>query len=102
MLPCSSKVEVWYLLQVLAEGVMGVELVCCPEKACQFLDGNDRASRRVRRAQSLLEEIGVSPERLGLSRGTALTQDDLLERAKNRAEAIGALDSNLTEKAKQV
>jgi hypothetical protein len=48
----------------------------------------------------LLEEINVSPERLGLSRGAGLTEEDLMIRAKNRADAISALDSNLTEKVK--
>jgi F420-non-reducing hydrogenase iron-sulfur subunit len=96
MLPCSSKAEGWHLLQILADGASGVELVCCPERACQFLDGNDRAAKRVGHAQSLLKEIGASPERLGLSRGTGLTEEDLLVRAKDRADAIVALDSNLT------
>ena len=89
-------------MQILAEGASGVELVCCDEGACQFLDGNDRASKRVQRARLLLEEIDVSPERFGLSHGMGLTQDDLLGWAKRRAEAIGALDSNLTEKVKQI
>jgi coenzyme F420-reducing hydrogenase delta subunit len=101
MMPCSSKAEAWRLLQILADGASGVELVCCPQRACQFLDGNDRAEKRVRRAQSLLEEIDESPERLGLSRGSGLTEDDLVAQAKNRAEAIEALDSNLTEKVKE-
>ncbi|MDP6635407.1 MAG: hydrogenase iron-sulfur subunit [Phycisphaerae bacterium] len=100
MMPCSSKAEAPHLLHVLAGGASGVELVCCPERACQFLDGNDRAARRVEHARGLLEEINVSPERLGLSRGAGLTEEDLMIRAKNRADAISALDSNLTEKVK--
>ncbi|MCP4378340.1 MAG: hydrogenase iron-sulfur subunit [bacterium] len=93
MMPCSSKAEGWHLLQILADGASGVELVCCPEKCCQFLTGNDRAAKRVARAQVLLEKIGVSPERLGLSRGSGLTEEDLMARAQNRIDAISALDS---------
>ncbi len=94
MLPCSSKAEPWRMLQILSGGADGVELVCCPERACQFLDGNDHAAARVEYAQGMLKQINVSPERIGLSRGAGLTQDDLLARAKNRADAISALDSN--------
>jgi len=100
MLPCSSKTEEWHLLQILGDGAAGVELICCPEKACQFLDGNDRAAKRVGHAQLLLKEINVSPERVGLSRGSGLTEAELLARARNRADAISTLDSNLTEKVK--
>ena len=100
MMPCSSKAEAWHLLQILADGASGVELVCCPERACQFLDGNDRAAKRVAHARELLKEINAAPERVGLSRGAGLTEQDLLVRAKNRFDAISDIDSNLTEKVK--
>ena len=94
MVPCSSKVEVWHLLKLIEEGADGVELVCCPEEACQFLVGNDRAERRVARCAALLDSVGMGGGRVGLSRGAGLSEEDLLARAKGRAELVRPIGPN--------
>jgi coenzyme F420-reducing hydrogenase delta subunit len=87
MLPCSSKVEVPYILRLLQFGADAVEIVACPEKACKFLLGSRRAEKRIDYVRSLLEKIGSNPQIVGISRKLNQTPDKLIEIAKARAEA---------------
>jgi coenzyme F420-reducing hydrogenase delta subunit len=87
MLPCSSKVEVPYILRLLQSGADAVEIVACPEKACKFLLGSRRAEKRIDYVRSLLEKIGSNPQSVGISRKLNQTPDKLIEIAKARAEA---------------
>ncbi len=63
-LPCTGKIEVNYLLAAFERGADGVIVAGCLEGGCHFQEGNLRARRRVERAQELLGEIGIEPERL--------------------------------------
>ncbi len=63
-LPCTGKVEIDHILAAFERGVDGVIVAGCLEGGCHFLEGNLRARKRVERAQQLLEEIGLQPERL--------------------------------------
>ena len=40
MMPCSSKIEVPYILKILESGADAVEIVACPEKSCRLLTGS--------------------------------------------------------------
>jgi coenzyme F420-reducing hydrogenase delta subunit len=88
MLPCSSKVEVPYILRLLESGADAVEIVACPEKACKFLIGSRRAEKRIDYVRSLLEKIGSNPHSVGISRKMNQTPDQLIEIAIDRAKAI--------------
>ena len=88
MLPCSSKVEVPYILKFLESGVDAVELVACPEKGCKFLIGSRRAEKRIEYLRGLLEMIGDCPQRVGISRKLSQTPDELIKIAKARAESV--------------
>lgn len=63
---CSEKLQVAHILHTLEAGADGVCVVSCPEEACEFLDGSRRARKRLERAQSLLEEIGLGGNRATL------------------------------------
>ncbi len=65
--PCSSKVEVFQLLRLLARSADLVWVVACPEELCRLCEGSIRMERRLAHAQDYLEEIGLERERLGLS-----------------------------------
>ncbi len=94
MLPCSSKMEAPHLLQILAEGADGLELVACPAGACRMLVGSDRAERRVAHVRRLLESVGLGAERLGITRGGGFTLEKLMELAAARARAVEPLGPN--------
>jgi coenzyme F420-reducing hydrogenase delta subunit len=88
MMPCSSKIEVPYILKILESGADAVEIVACPEKSCKFLTGSLRAEKRVEYVRDLLKKIGYSPERVGISRKLSQKPDQLIEIAKARADRI--------------
>lgn len=90
MLPCSSKVEVPYILRFLESGADAVEIVACPEKGCRFLIGSRRAEKRIEYVRGLLESIGENPLRVGITRKVSQTSEELIAIAKSRAEAAKA------------
>ena len=100
MMPCSSKIEVSYILRILESGADAVEIVACPEKSCKFLVGSFRAERRIEYIRSLLEKIGYEPERVGISRKLSQTPEKLIKLAKARADAVRPLGINPMKKGK--
>lgn len=90
MVPCSSKVQVPYLLKILDEEADGIEIVACPERGCRYLTGSRKAAKRVAYARELLEEIGISGERIGLSWKRGLSAQGLVQLAMARAKAVRA------------
>lgn len=66
--PCSSKVEVFQMLRILAAEADLLWVIGCPEEQCLFTEGSARMGRRVDYARKYLEEIGLEPQRLGMSR----------------------------------
>ena len=100
MMPCSSKIEVSYILKILESGADAVEIVACPEKSCKFLVGSFRAERRIEYIRGLLEKIGYAPERVGISRKLSQTPEKLIELARVRADAVRSLGINPMKKGK--
>ena len=100
MMPCSSKIEVSYILKILESGADAVEIVACPEKSCKFLIGSLRAEKRIEYIHSLLEKIGYSPERVGISRKLSQSPEKLIDLARARANAIRPLGINPMKKGK--
>ncbi len=62
--PCTGRVDVVYLLRAIEDGADGVYVAGCMEGECHFLEGNLRARKRVNYVKSVLEEIGIEPERV--------------------------------------
>ena len=63
-LPCTGKVDVLLLLRAFEHGADGVMVAGCLEGDCHYQQGNLNARRRVARAQALLEQVGLEPERV--------------------------------------
>ena len=94
VLPCSSNVEVGQIVKMLEQGADAIQVVACVEEACRFLVGSNKAERRVEYVRQLLEEIDFGPERVGIARGMNLSAEELLDRARERAELVRALGPN--------
>jgi len=63
-LPCTGRVDVLLLLRALERGADGVMVAGCLEGDCHYQQGNLNARQRVERAQALLEQVGLEPERV--------------------------------------
>ena len=93
-LPCSSKIDVSWLFRILEQGADGIEVVGCPKDKCRLLRGSVRAEKRVIYAQSLLEEAGLNPNRLGFSNTLPTSIDGLMDLARARCKAVEPLGPN--------
>jgi len=64
--PCSGRIDIVHLLRALEEFADAVYVITCPEGACRYLEGNKRVKKRIERAKSIIEDIGLEKERLNL------------------------------------
>ncbi|MEW5802011.1 MAG: hydrogenase iron-sulfur subunit [bacterium] len=62
--PCSGDVGEQVIIQTFEYGADGVFVAGCLEGSCHFLQGNYHASKRVEVVKKILDEIGLSSERL--------------------------------------
>ena len=65
-MPCSGRVEPVHLLRALEEFADAAYVIACPDGACRNFEGNLRAGKRIERTRSIIEEIGLERERVGL------------------------------------
>jgi F420-non-reducing hydrogenase iron-sulfur subunit len=63
-MPCTGKTDIRYLLEAFEQGADGVYVVACPIGNCHHVSGNERGLARLKRAQEILDEIGIGSERL--------------------------------------
>ncbi|MEE8400158.1 MAG: hydrogenase iron-sulfur subunit [Desulfobacterales bacterium] len=68
---CSSMVKDIFLLRAFESGSDGVIVLACPEEACRYGQGSIRAKKRVEWVKAILEEIGLSKNRLSLFHSVA-------------------------------
>ena len=65
--PCSGRVDPLFILKALQRGADGVMVVGCRPGNCHYGEGNHFARRRLSLVKSLLEHVGVEPERVHVS-----------------------------------
>ncbi|MBI5586122.1 MAG: hydrogenase iron-sulfur subunit [Deltaproteobacteria bacterium] len=94
-LPCSGRIEPLHFLRAFESGADLVYLITCPERACRYQQGNERAWKRVAFARKLIEEIGLDPERLilevalpPLPRRIDFLIRELLDRAPQKGQSL--------------
>jgi coenzyme F420-reducing hydrogenase delta subunit len=81
MVPCSSKIEVAYMLKLIEQGNDGVVLVGCPERECRFLVGSARAEKGCLTGEDIMalaeeragavRELGRNPMRMSVGQSLA-------------------------------
>ena len=86
-MPCSGKTDVRYLLAAFEQGADGVYVVACPIGNCHHVRGNERGWARLRRAQKILDEIGLGGDRL-----------DMFFMSGSQAQAFAAAAQTMTER----
>ncbi len=88
------------LLKAFESGVDGVYVAGCMEGECHFLKGNLRARKRVNYAKTLLQEVGIDPERVEMYNLSAAQGQRFAAIANEMAERIRALGPSPIKKAR--
>ncbi|MGD9161601.1 MAG: hydrogenase iron-sulfur subunit [Desulfobacteraceae bacterium] len=68
---CSGRMDMIHLLKALEDFADAAYIVTCPEGACRYFEGNLRAKKRVEKAKSIIESIGLERERIDIIVGSA-------------------------------
>jgi len=91
-IPCSGRLDPLHLLRALEEFADAAYIITCPEGACRYLEGNERARKRLNRTRDLIAMIGLERERLGMimnekdnPKGLGIIADEILEQVKGLA-----------------
>jgi len=90
-IPCSGRLEPVLLLRALEEFADAAYVITCPEGACRYFEGNHRAEKRVKMTASIIAEIGLEPERVGIIVGSKDNPKSLAELAGEIFEDISRL-----------
>jgi coenzyme F420-reducing hydrogenase delta subunit len=93
-LPCTGKLEVIHLLKAIESGADGVYAAGCMEGECHYLKGNLWARKRVNHVKTLLEEVGIEPERVEMYNMSSAMGARFAEVATEFTERIKALGPN--------
>lgn len=86
--PCTGKVDLLHILKAFESGVDGVYVAGCLEGECHFLTGNLRAKKRVMYAKELLEEVGISGDRVEMYNLSAAEGGRFAQIAREMADRI--------------
>jgi coenzyme F420-reducing hydrogenase delta subunit len=68
---CSGRVDPGFVMQALLEGADGVLIAGCHHGDCHYGHGNRLAQRRTAVVRSLLDFVGVEPERIRMGWASA-------------------------------
>jgi coenzyme F420-reducing hydrogenase delta subunit len=93
-LPCTGKLEVIHLLKALEAGADGVYAAGCLEGQCHYLEGNLWARRRITHVKTLLEELGMDPERVDMFNMSSAMGPEFAQTARDFTERIRRLGPN--------
>ena len=80
-IPCSGRLEPIHLLKALEGFADMAYVITCPEGECRYFEGNRRAKKRVERTRSIITDIGLEPERVGIIVGSKNNPKSLGEAA---------------------
>lgn len=65
-LMCSGAVDPVYIIKALLDGADGVLIGGCHPGDCHYLSGNYKARRRITILKTILEQLGLDPDRVWL------------------------------------
>ncbi len=90
-IPCSGRVSPHFIFTSLFQGADGVFIGGCHPADCHYTSGNYYARRRFALMKSLLDFVGVEPDRLTLEWVSASEGDRFAEVVTEFTEGVKAL-----------
>ena len=91
LVPCTGRVSPLHLFKALADGADGVYIAGCLVGQCHYREGNLHALDRIEFAQSLLQSVGVEPERVQMFTMSAADSPKFVAAAREMHETISNL-----------
>jgi F420-non-reducing hydrogenase iron-sulfur subunit len=99
--PCSGRVDPFYILKALQQGADGVLISGCHPGDCHYLTGNYVARRRFAVLHDLLDYFGIEPGRVAFSWVSAAEGERFAEVVREVTEQVRRLGpSNRLAKAR--
>jgi F420-non-reducing hydrogenase iron-sulfur subunit len=92
--PCSGRVDPFYILKALQNGADGVLISGCHPGDCHYLTGNYVARRRFAVLNDLLELAGIDPGRVSFSWVSAAEGERFAEVVRDVTEKVRQLGPN--------
>lgn len=90
-LPCLGRLDEAVLLRAFRQGAAAVIVAGCVEGNCKYNSGNYQARRCVNEVKDILEEVGVSNERLAILNLAANQTIDLVNIYTQMQEVVSRL-----------
>jgi F420-non-reducing hydrogenase iron-sulfur subunit len=97
---CSGRVDPTFVLKAFAEGADGVLVAGCHPGDCHYLEGNEKALRRMVLLQRMLIDYGIDPKRFRLEWVSASEGGRFAKIVDEMTEEIRALGPAQTAPAK--
>jgi len=99
--PCSGRVNPFYIIKALQNGVDGVLVSGCHPGDCHYISGNYYARRKFALLKRYLEHLGIEPERVqfswvSASEGGRFAQ--VVEKVVNDVRKLGPTKSSIVKK----
>ena len=99
--PCSGRINPFYIVKALQNGVDGVLVSGCHPGDCHYISGNYYARRKFALLKRYLEYIGIEPERVqfswvSASEGGRFAQ--IVEKVINDVRELGPIKSSIVKK----
>lgn len=91
---CSGRVSPMFILEALRGGADGVLVTGCHLGDCHYISGNEKAVLNVEMAYSLIELLGIEPERLRLEWISAAEGARFAEVIRDFTEQVRELGAN--------
>lgn len=89
--PCSGKVDPFFIIKALQHGADGVLVSGCHPGDCHYISGNYIARRRFAILKSLLEYVGIEEGRLHFAWVSAAEGEQFARLIREVTEAVRAL-----------
>ncbi len=88
---CSGRVSPELIIRTFREGADGVLVAGCHFGDCHFINGNHRTAKRIPILKSIMENLGIEPERLRLEWVSAAGGERFAQLVKEFTEEIRRL-----------
>jgi len=95
--PCTGKLQPEHLLKAFEAGADLVCVVACAGDNCHYLEGSQRAQRRVEYVRRLLDDVGVGGDRLLMVSLPGSAREDMAAAGGKGADGSGAREKEITD-----